>query len=120
LSLYHRVMAKDWKCISNSSGDWVVQEHDIGMGGIREKLWRELFFFVVLDLNSKPTPWATPSALFCDRFLLDRVWQTICPSWLWTVIFLLCVCSKDYRHEPPAPGWELTFLTKSHIPSITH
>jgi hypothetical protein len=40
-------------------------------------------------LNSGPSLWATPSALFCDGFFWDRVSWTICPSWLRTLILLI-------------------------------
>jgi hypothetical protein len=42
-------------------------------------------------LNSGTAPWTTPSALFCDGSLQDRVSRTSCPSWLWTMIFLISV-----------------------------
>jgi hypothetical protein len=36
------------------------------------------------------TSWATPPALlFCVEFFQDRVLQTICPGWFWTVILLM-------------------------------
>jgi hypothetical protein len=41
------------------------------------------------DLNWRPTPWATPPAISCDRFFQDRVLGTICPSWFWTLILLI-------------------------------
>jgi hypothetical protein len=41
-------------------------------------------------LNSGPSPWATPPALFCDGFFLrDRISWTICSGWLQTVILQL-------------------------------
>jgi hypothetical protein len=40
-------------------------------------------------LNSGPTPWATPPALFCDGVFQARVLRTICPIWLPTVILLI-------------------------------
>jgi hypothetical protein len=50
------------------------------------------FFFFFLQhqgLNSEPTPWATPPALFCDGYFQDRVSQTICPGWLRIEILLI-------------------------------
>jgi hypothetical protein len=45
------------------------------------------FFLCCWNLNSGPTPWATPlPALF---FFRHRVPQTIFPGWLWTVILLI-------------------------------
>jgi hypothetical protein len=51
-----------------------------------------VFFFFFLwywGLNSGPTPWATPTALFCGRIFWHRVLQTICPGWLQTLILLI-------------------------------
>jgi hypothetical protein len=48
-----------------------------------------LIFFQCWDLNWGPTPWATPPALFCDRFFWDKVLWTICPGCLQTVILLI-------------------------------
>jgi hypothetical protein len=47
------------------------------------------FFWQYWGLNSRPTPWATPPALFCDGFFQNRVSRTICPSWFWTAILLI-------------------------------
>jgi hypothetical protein len=46
-------------------------------------------FFHCWGLNSRPTPWATPPALFCVGFFWDRVSQTISPGWLQTSILLI-------------------------------
>jgi hypothetical protein len=43
----------------------------------------------VWGMDSCPTPWAIPPALFCDEFFWDRVLRTICLGWLWTVILLI-------------------------------
>jgi hypothetical protein len=48
-----------------------------------------IYLFPVLGLNSGPTPWVTPPALFCEGFFQDRVSQTICPGWLPTEILLI-------------------------------
>jgi hypothetical protein len=40
-------------------------------------------------LNSGPSPWATPSALFLWRIFRDRISWTICPAWPWTTILLI-------------------------------
>jgi hypothetical protein len=49
-------------------------------------------FFLFLwcwGLNSGPSPWATPPALFLWRVLRDRVLWTICPGWPQTSILLI-------------------------------
>jgi hypothetical protein len=48
-----------------------------------------LFFFQYWSLNSGPSPWATPPALFLWRVFWDRVSQTICLGWLRTMILLI-------------------------------
>jgi hypothetical protein len=40
-------------------------------------------------LNSGPSPWAPPPALFCKGFFWDRVSWTICPGWLQTTSLLI-------------------------------
>jgi hypothetical protein len=40
-------------------------------------------------LNSRPSSWATPPALFLWRVFQDRVSPTICPGCLWTTILLI-------------------------------
>jgi hypothetical protein len=40
-------------------------------------IWLNIFFFLFVSflfwgLNSEPTPWASPPALFCDNFFQDR------------------------------------------------
>jgi hypothetical protein len=50
--------------------------------------------FSYKDSNSWPTPWASPSALFCDGFFWDRIFQSICPDWLPTTILLNSVPGK--------------------------
>jgi hypothetical protein len=47
------------------------------------------FFLPYWDLNSGPTPWATPPDLFCEEFFQNRVSWTICLSRLWTSILLI-------------------------------
>jgi hypothetical protein len=39
-------------------------------------------------LNSGPSPWATPPALFCDGYFWDRVSWSICLGWLQIPILL--------------------------------
>jgi hypothetical protein len=54
--------------------------------------WVNEFFFVCVcywGLNSGPSPWATPPALFLWRVFWDRVLWTICPGWPRTVILLI-------------------------------
>jgi hypothetical protein len=46
------------------------------------------FFLWYWDLNSGPTPWTTPPALFYDGFFWGRGSRTICPGWLQTVILI--------------------------------
>jgi hypothetical protein len=51
-----------------------------------------LFYLFILrywGLNSVPTPWTTPSAFFCEWFFQDRIYGTICPGWLQTMILLI-------------------------------
>jgi hypothetical protein len=38
------------------------------------------FFLWYWGLNSEPSPWATPPALFLWRVFEDRVSRTICPA----------------------------------------
>jgi hypothetical protein len=58
-------------------------------------LWNVLFLFLSFflwywALNSGPTPWATPPALFSLwRVFPDRVLWTICPGRLQTMILLI-------------------------------
>jgi hypothetical protein len=89
------------------------------------------FFFWYWSLNSGPTPWVTPSALFSDGFFRDRVSQAIYLGWLWTIILLIsaswvagitCVSHQrpvDFllfffclgtagNHTPFWIGWELS------------
>jgi hypothetical protein len=67
-----------------------------------------IFFFLrCWGLNSGPTTWDTPPALFWWWFFFrDRVLQTICPGWLWTTILLITVSwvariSGVSHHHPP-------------------
>jgi hypothetical protein len=67
-------------------------------------------FFLFLQywvLNSGPTPWATPPAFFCAGFFQDRISQTICPGWLWTMIFLI---STSWVASSPARRKDLFWL----------
>jgi hypothetical protein len=41
------------------------------------------------DLNSGPTPWAIPPALFREGCFWDRVLRPICPGWLQILILLI-------------------------------
>jgi hypothetical protein len=47
------------------------------------------FFLQYWGLNSRPTTWATPPALFHDGFFQDSVSRTICPGWLQIEILLI-------------------------------
>jgi hypothetical protein len=53
------------------------------------QIYAHYFFLVILGLNAEPTPWAVPPALFYEGCFWDRVLQTICLGWLWTVILLI-------------------------------
>jgi hypothetical protein len=54
--------------------------------------------------SSGPTPWATPSALFCDGLFRNRGLWTICPGFkLWSS-WSLPLSSWDYRREPLVPS----------------
>jgi hypothetical protein len=46
-------------------------------------------FFWYWGLNSGPTPWATPPALFCDGLFQDKVSWTVAWSWHQTMILLI-------------------------------
>jgi hypothetical protein len=64
------------------------------------------FFLLYWGLNSGPIPWATLPALFWERFFWDRVSQTICLGWLWTMILLISAsCNPRFTgisHQHPA------------------
>jgi hypothetical protein len=52
--------------------------------------WFFFFFLQCWDLNSGPTPWATPPALFFVMgFFQNKVSQTICLGWLQILILLI-------------------------------
>jgi hypothetical protein len=78
-----------------------------------------LFFWKFWGLNSGPTSWATPRALFCDGFFRDRVSQTFCTGWLRTLILLISAfqVARIYRHEPLAPISDHTFKFLRPAPS---
>jgi hypothetical protein len=70
----------------------------------------ELFFWY-WDLNSGPTPWATPPTLFHVGYFWDRVSRTICqgdfelPS-PWSLRSAFCVARiKGVSHWCPACPW---------------
>jgi hypothetical protein len=46
------------------------------------------FFLQYWDLNTGPSPWAIPPALFCEFFFKDRVSLTVFLGWLQTIILL--------------------------------
>jgi hypothetical protein len=76
LYLLFKIQWPNTKCITSSNS--------------RSMFSFTLFLFLrYWNLNSGPTPWATPHALFCDGFCWDRVEQTICPGWLQTAILLI-------------------------------
>jgi hypothetical protein len=53
-------------------------------------VWFFCLFFQYWGLNSGPTLWATPSALFCDGLLFKIGSRgTVCPGWLQTAILLI-------------------------------
>jgi hypothetical protein len=47
------------------------------------------FFLWYWGLNSGPSPWATPLALFLWRVFRDRIPQLFCSGWLWTATLLI-------------------------------
>jgi hypothetical protein len=64
-------------------------------------------FLQYWDLNSGPSPSATPPALFLGRFFfLNRVSQNYLPRLALNLDppDLCLLSSYDYRREPPAPG----------------
>jgi hypothetical protein len=77
------------------------------------------FFLRCWDLNSWPTPWATPPALFCDVFFQDRVLQTFCLGWLRTSILLVSaswvarITGKSHWHPALAEFLFSLFLVAS-------
>jgi hypothetical protein len=40
-------------------------------------------------LNSGPTPWVTPPALFCEGFFKIESLELFAQGWLWTTILLI-------------------------------
>jgi hypothetical protein len=56
------------------------------------------FFLQYWGLNSGPTPWVSPPALFCEGFFQDRVLRTICLGWLPTMI-LPPSSPFDFKHN---------------------
>jgi hypothetical protein len=56
---------------------------------LAEIYFKNIFFFWFWGLNSGLTPWATLPALFLWRVFWDRVSQTFCPGWLWTLVLLI-------------------------------
>jgi hypothetical protein len=86
-----------------------------------ERVHRIIAFFFFLwywGLNSRPSPWATPPALFLWSVFQDRVSQTIFLGWLWTMILLISVSwvarITDVSHWCPgqiiACWWETAYL----------
>jgi hypothetical protein len=88
--------------------------------------------FVVLGLNSGPTPWATPPALFCEGFFWNRVPWIICLGWLQIVILLISaswvnkITGMNHQHPTEifiylfnffALGFELRAYPLSHSTS---
>jgi hypothetical protein len=79
-----------------------------------------LFVFQYWGLNSGPTPWATPPALYCDEYFQDRVSWTICPSCLWTVVLLISASwvarITGVSHPAPARAVLMSVKTCSQSP----
>jgi hypothetical protein len=74
-------------------GELVGLAHCCMLEPLGESLWQS-FFSWYWYLNSGPSPWVTPPALFHDRFFRDGVLWTICLGWLWTKILLICLLSS--------------------------
>jgi hypothetical protein len=55
---------------------------------VSRSFFLSLFLLQYWYLNSEPSPWATPGALFLYRVFRDRVSGTICLGWLWTAVLL--------------------------------
>jgi hypothetical protein len=53
------------------------------------ELFNVIIWLIYWGVNSGPTHWATPPALFCDGVFWDRVLRTICLGWLQNMIFLI-------------------------------
>jgi hypothetical protein len=64
------------------------------------------FFFLVLGLELRVFPWATPPSLFLWRVFQDRVSWTICLGCLWTKILLISISwvarITGMSHQHPA------------------
>jgi hypothetical protein len=59
-------------------------------------------------LNSGPTHWATPPALFHEGFFeIGSCKLFALAGWLWTTILLI---SASWDQEPPMPGFFLSFF----------
>jgi hypothetical protein len=83
----------------------------------------DLFCVRYWGLNSGPTPWATPAALFLCEFFLDRVSCTISQSWLWTSILPISASSAarnigvSNRH-PAATPFFLWWVFSRYLPEL--
>jgi hypothetical protein len=112
----------------HTHGSWTVTSFEnhrknVGISNVHYQIW--IFFFLwYWGLNSGPTPWATPSALFLVMgFFWDRVLQTICSGWLWTVILLISASwvarVTGVSHWSPAQIWIL-YLHLLHLSNSRH
>jgi hypothetical protein len=70
-------------------------------------------FLQYWGLNSRPTLWVTPPALFCDGCFSDRVSQTIYLGWLWTAVLLISASWVVRIAGVPQPMWLLKICYKS-------
>jgi hypothetical protein len=95
-----KTLSENWqnpKCLGSHSSSrpaWQVQgpgfKSQPSPAKKRTSSEKDLFFFFsVLSLELRATPWTTPPALSCSRFCRDRVWLTICLGWLWTLVLLI-------------------------------
>jgi hypothetical protein len=88
-------------------------------------------FMQYWGLNSGPKPQATPPALVLWRVSPDRVFQTICPGWLQTLVLLISVSwiagITGMSHQHPAWNsyyclwpyiWDMKFDAMMHGNSV--
>jgi hypothetical protein len=77
-------------------------------------------------LNSGPSPWITPSALFLWRFFEIGSHGTICPGWLQTVILLISaswvatIIGVRHQHQAHQPIFQLRFVLLSFVTGCIH
>jgi hypothetical protein len=80
---------------SQVSTDWKALASDLLSGCVYSWLYTGtsaclyIYIWWHWGLNSGPTPWASPPALFSDGLFWDRVLWTICLGWVRTAVLLI-------------------------------